>query len=112
MRTPTPIQHLILAKRSGIALLVFAFGLLALPAAWTVSGLYFRSGSPISWRPALDHFELGAAAFGLGCCLVAPSLPKIPGSQKLLLSVVALLLYVLDLFLSMFASIFVFGFQG
>src|SRR6516162_2171879 len=40
--------------------------------------MYHRSGEPISWRPALDWFELLAAVFGLACCSVAPFLLKIP----------------------------------
>jgi len=80
MRNPASFEIFIAAKRSRLALLVFALGLFALPASFAASGVFHRSGEPVSWRPALDYFEWLASAVGLACCAVAPFLPKIPGS--------------------------------
>lgn len=109
MRTPAPIQTFIAAKRSRVALLVFAFGLLALPASFAASGVYHRFSEPASWRPALDYFEWLAAAFGLACCIVAPFLPKIPVTHRIFLSLGAVAIYAMDLGVSAVAGMVVFG---
>ena len=95
--------------RSRVAVVVFALGLLALPAAFTAGSLYHRSGEPISWRPALDYFEWLAAAFGLVCCIVAPFLLKVPLRRRVFLSLGAVAIYAIDLGASTVASIAIFG---
>lgn len=109
MRIPVPVVEFLNAKRSGVALLVLSVGLLALPAAFTAGGIYHRAGSPTSWRPALDHFEWFAAAFGLLCCIIAPFLPKIPIVRRIFLSLAAVAIYIFDLGFSAVAGMVVFG---
>lgn len=109
MRVPAAIEHVIVARRSGIALLLFALGLLALPAAFTAGSIYHRSGEPGSWRPALDYFEWLSAAIGLLCCIAAPFVPEIPARQRIFLSLGAVGLYAIDLGVSAVGSIMVFG---
>ena len=109
MKVPAPVQELLAAKRSGVALLVFVAGLLALPAAFTAGSIYHRAGEPISWRPALDYFEWLAATLGLLCCIIAPFLPKISRMRKIFLCVAAVCIYILDFACSLIASMIVFG---
>jgi hypothetical protein len=109
MTTPAPIKEFLRAKRSGVALFVFGLGLLALPAAFIASGIHYHFS--LSWRPQLDYFEYGAAAFGLVCCVSAPFIPAVPVVQRFSLSFVGLVLYVFDLIFSAVASIMVFGFN-
>jgi len=100
------------AKRSGIALLVFGFGLLALPAAFVTSGIYYRLGYPASWSPARDYFDWLAAALGPACCLSAPFIPRVPMAQRAFLTFVASVLCCFDLIFSAVASVMVFGLFG
>jgi hypothetical protein len=109
MRIPAPIENVIIAKRSGIALLVFVLGLLALPAAFTAGSIYHRLGEPASWRPALDYFEWLAAALGLLCCTIAPFVPEIPVRQRIFLSLGAVGIYAIDLGVSTVGSMIAFG---
>ena len=109
MRIPATFSHFVAAKRSGAAVIVFAFGLLALPAAFVAGGIYHRLGEPTSWRPALDYFEWLAAALGLACCIVAPFLARFPITQRILLSLGAVTIYILDLGVSAVAGMPLFG---
>jgi hypothetical protein len=109
MKMSVSIETFLAAKRSRFALLVFALGLFALPAAFTAGGIYRRSGEPVSWRPALDYFEWSAAAVGLVCCIVAPFLLKIPMWHRVLLSLGTVTIYAVDLGVSAVAGMMVFG---
>jgi hypothetical protein len=109
MRIPARFENFIAAKRSRLALLLFALGLLALPASFIAGGIYHGSGEPVSWRPALDYFEWLAAAVGLACCIVAPFLPKIPVRHRIFLSLAAVAIYAIDLGVSAVAGMVVFG---
>src|SRR5262245_41778111 len=107
MRISAPIQSFLRTKRSGTALLLFALGLLALPAAFTASGIHYHFA--LSLRPYLDYFEWGMAAVGFACCVVAPLIVQASVAKKLLLVIVAVGAYVLDLFFSAIASMVTFG---
>jgi len=107
MRTPAPIENFVAAKRSGIALLVFGFGLLAIPAVFAAGAIYHRLGCPASWLPALDYFDWLAAALGPACCLSAAFIPAIPMAQKAFLSFVASVFLCFDI---IFSAVVLFGF--
>lgn len=79
-----------------------------MPAGFAASGIHYQFA--LSWRPYLDYFEWGAAAFGLACCIVAPFIVKVPVAKNILLCAVAFAIYVFDLFVSAFVSVLVFGF--
>jgi len=110
MRIPPSVEQFFAAKRSGASLIVLWLGLLAWPVSFTAGGIHHHFA--FSWQPYLNYFEWFAAAFGLACCIVASFLPKIPIVHRIAFLVVALLVYGIDLLLSTFASMFLFGFDN
>ena len=96
MNTSNP-THL---RPAWVPWLVFGLGL----SAWSVvfAGTGYRLFFQYSLEPFLEWFRIAVAVAGLACCCVAPFLTGWSLRRKWIALFAAILLYVVDLFISAF----------